>query len=324
MKIRIVDYNPTSLNLVEHATAVIPTPQAVDMRRWYHISDFQKEEDIASICEVLGIDILHIEDILNFYSLSKIEESDDYHFLVSKIAMIKGESSVIDSFHFAMAIHKNWVVTFEEKESDVFKNIQQRLNDPSRRIRKFGTDYLAWAILDVITDHSLECIDALEIKLEGYEERVMEGKKMPHLVDIHRTRREIAKVFHVVRPFREIAAYLSRNDLPIVTNKSSRFFRDLYDHSIQAVELTEFLREHASSLRELYYTTNANRMNEVMKILTGFSAIFLPLTFITSLYGMNFKHMPELEWRWSYPILIVVLITIAIAMFTYFRKRRWI
>jgi magnesium transporter len=219
----------------------------------------------------------------------------------------------------------NLVLTFCETPTAVFDPVIDRIRtNVGGRIRRLGADYLAWAILDAIVDNYLSVIDHLDDAVVAIDEKLQLDDRSAHVGEIYALKREINRVFRTIRPIREIAISLLRENETLLTPASRPYYVDLNDHAIQAIETTEYLREGSNSLREFYLSSASNRMNEVMKVLTCFSTIFLPLTFIAGIYGMNFEHMPELQHRWAYPAIWIIFLLCAAGMFWLFRRMRWL
>lgn len=323
LNIQITDYSPS-----EVTTQTIPkiselSPLVDGFQRWIEVSGLHDHLEIEAICQILKVDPLIIEDLLNTESFPKVEEYDDYIFISTKTSTLDHDG-IIRIQQASLIIAERITITFLEDKLPVFQPIHKRLSAPNNRLTKRHSDYFGCAILDVITDNTLAFIDQIEERLEAIEDSISLDKELPELKTVHGTRREIAKLHRGVRPFKEITHTLCHTESSLIHNTSSPYFKNLYDHAILAVERTEFLREHATSIRELYFTTTSHRMNEVMKVLAAISVIFLPLTFLAGLYGMNFDVMPELHWKWGYPTLLIIIITIGLSLARFFRKRGWL
>ncbi|MDB4537843.1 magnesium/cobalt transporter CorA [Akkermansiaceae bacterium] len=320
--IEVTSYNEKSLETLRYSSVASLPEFSEDHRVWIQVIGLHKPEEIGALCQRFEVHPLVAEDILNTGGMAKLEDLNSY--LFSSVKVPAGEGAEFEVRQVSVLLMKRTVITFVEDESTLFAPIHRRLTVEGSRIRLRGSDYMKWAILDVVSDTSMALIDRLEDRLEELEEQISSGSELPDLNEVHGTRRKVAQVYRMVRPFRDITNQLYQSDSPLLTEDSTVFFRDLHDHGTQAVEFTDFLREHASSLRELYFTTTSHRMNEVMKILASISAIFLPLTFLAGMYGMNFEIMPELRWKWGYPVLLLIFVSLGVFLVRLFRKRGWL
>ena len=224
-----------------------------------------------------------------------------------------------------MFLGDDFVLTFEEHRGDCFDPVRHRLRDPSSRIRRNGVDYLAYALMDAIVDAYFPAMEALGDRLEAVEESVVAGSAPAAVVrELHETRRELLVARRALWPLREVMAGLMRADSARVTTETRVYLRDVYDHVVQLLDLLENYRELGASLTELHLASASIRLNEVMKVLTMIATIFIPLTFVVGVYGMNFEHMPELTWRYGYPAVLLVMLGIALGMLVWFRRRGWL
>jgi len=320
-QIRVTSYNE-AINETEIYSTVSELPECPDDRRvWIQVSGLHEAEEIGALCRRFKIHPLVAEDILNTEGMPKSEDLNSYLFSRVKVPVGGYDFEVRQ---VSVILTRGVVISFTEDNDSLFAPLHRRLGVEGSRIRSRGGDYMAWAILDVISDTSLACIDRLEDSLGGIEDQILSGNNLPDLVEVHGARRKVARIYRIVRPFRDVANQFKHGKSPLLSDEVSPFFGDLSDHGNQAVEFVEFLREHATSLRELYYTTTSHRMNEVMKILASVSAIFLPLTFLAGMYGMNFEFMPELHWRWGYPVLLFVFVILGVSLVCLFRKKGWL
>jgi magnesium transporter len=218
----------------------------------------------------------------------------------------------------------NFVVTFKEKTDDIFVPLKQRISNSKGRIRNLGSDYLAYAILDTIVDQTFSLLDSLDEMLESTEEELLTNPTSGTLVSIQRIKRELIYIRKSVSPLREMLATIMRSDSILIQEKTNIYFRDVYDHALRITESIESYRDMLSGLLDIYISSVSNKMNEVMKVLTIFASIFIPLTFIAGIYGMNFEYMPELKWKWAYPVLWVLFISIPVVLLIYFKNKKWL
>ncbi|WP_411847436.1 magnesium/cobalt transporter CorA [Roseibacillus persicicus] len=291
---------------------------------WLNWSGLGETTKMAKLFEHYGIHPLTAEDILNCESRSKLEESSESLFVVMKIPVSMEEVGVIEAVHFCLFWQGNTVLTFSEIPLKFLTDLDRRLDDPKRKIRSHGVDYLVWALLDLVTDHSLRFVEHLSDRVEEIEDQLIDDEVEIEMETIHEIKNEVTQTYRLIRPCREITAQLSSSDSVAMGENTARYFRDLHDHAAEAVEQIDHLRDKTASLRELYFTLMSHRMNGVMKVLTSLSAIFLPLTFLAGIYGMNFAHMPELGLRWAYPVFLVFLVSLAVVLAIYFKKKGWL
>ena len=325
--IRLIQYNEAKAS----ETSFENFPQKAisedeDTVTWLHFTGLHDVEELARIGKEFGISSLILEDILHTGSRSKIENHESEIFVVAKLITIDEKQNVIDVQHFSLLLlHGNVVLTFAESPTAAFDPVIERIKtNVGGRIRRFKADYLSWAILDMVVDNYLYVMDQLDEAVIAMDERLQSDPTAVEVGELYALKRDINQFHRLVRPIREISGSLMRDNSSLTTATSEPFFVDLHDHAIQAIEKTDDLRENSSSLREFYLSEMSNRMNEVMKVLTCFSTIFLPLTFIVGIYGMNFEKMPELSMRWGYPAVWVLFFVCAGGMFWLFRRMKWL
>jgi magnesium transporter len=267
---------------------------------------------------------LTLEDVLNTTQRPKVESFDDYLFIVIKMLEYDKEKDVISSEQLSLVLGKSVLITFQEDVGDVFTPVRERIRKGKGRIRTGGCDYLAYALIDAIVDNYFVILEKVGQRLEVVEETIDDDPDDNILEDIHTIRRELIYLRKQVWPLREIITYLQKDGAPLISEATGPFLRDVYDHTIQVIDSIESFRDVLSGLQDLYLSIISNRMNEVMKVLTIIATIFIPITFIAGIYGMNFSHMPELTWRWGYPAVWLLIIGIAVVMIVFFRRKNWI
>jgi len=297
-----------------------------DFVTWLHFTGLHDVAELARIGGAFNISHLILEDILHTGSRSKIENHESEIFVVTKLVTIDEKENLIDVQHFSLLLLPgNTVLTFAESPTPAFDPVLERIRTSGGgRIRRFKADYLCWAILDMLVDNYLFVTDELDEAVIAMDERLQIDPAEVEVGELYALKRDINQFHRIIRPIREIAASLMRDNSSLTTVNSEPFFVDLHDHAIQAIEKTDDLRENSGSLREFYLSEMSNRMNEVMKVLTCFSTIFLPLTFIVGIYGMNFDNMPELSMRWAYPAVWGLFFVCAGGMFWLFRRMKWL
>jgi len=219
---------------------------------------------------------------------------------------------------------QNFVISFQEKEGDVFNPIRERIRTNKGRIRKMGADYLAYSLIDAIVDSYFNIIEKLGENIEDIEDTMIANPTPETLRAIHKLRRKMISLRKSVWPLREVVSAFERSDSSLIEESTRIYLKDVYDHTIQVIDTVETFRDMLSGMLDIYLSSISNKMNEIMKVLTIIATIFIPLTFIVGVYGMNFEYMPELKWRWSYPFIWFVMLMVGFSMLIYFRKKKWI
>jgi magnesium transporter len=291
---------------------------------WININGVHNTELLKTLGEKFIIHNLVLEDILNTTQRPKVEFFDDHIFLVIKMLSYNNKEAEIDSEQVSFILGHNYVISFQEKPGDVFDPLRNRIKNSSGKVRNLGSDYLAFALLDIIIDNYFILLEHLGEKLEKYEESLIKKADKEILNRIYFLKRENLLLRNSVWPVRELVSQLEKSDSGIIKKKTIIYFRNLYDHTIQVIDSVEIYRDLLSGLIELYMTGTSNKTNEVMKVLTIISTIFIPLTFIAGIYGMNFKYMPELGWHWAYFSVWGVMLILTILMLWFFRRKKWL
>ncbi|MDH5661815.1 MAG: magnesium/cobalt transporter CorA [Elusimicrobiota bacterium] len=290
---------------------------------WINIGAIHKIEIIEKIGKHFDLHPLLLEDILNTDQRPKMEDFDDYIFVVLKMLYYDEKEKEIISEQVSLIIGSNFVISFQEKEGDVFNPIRDRIRNAKGRIRKMGADYLAYALIDAIVDNYFIILEKIGEKIEGMEDELVANPTPETLQTIHNLKRDTISLRKSVWPLREGISILERSESPLIQESTGIFLRDVYDHTIQVIDTIETFRDMVSGMLDIYLSSISNRMNEVMKVLTIIATIFIPLTFIAGIYGMNFKYMPELEWHWAYFAVLSIMVVVGILMIFYFRRRKW-
>ncbi|MDR2136316.1 MAG: magnesium/cobalt transporter CorA [Treponema sp.] len=293
---------------------------------WINMSGLDKAAEINRLAEIFNIHPLTVEDILDTGHRPKVEEFDDYLFVVLKSIGVGAarRDGELDLEQIALVITENTVISFQEKPGDYFDGVRKRILNNAGRIRRMGTVYLAWAIMDAVVDRYIVVLDAIGAGIEEFEERAMDEKDQDIIPDIQRLKQNLLRIRRMVWPLRENIQIMGRLESGWIPAELAPFFKDLHDNVVQAVDSVETYRELIAGVIEVNLSTISNRMNNVMKVLTIISTIFIPLTFIVGVYGMNFKYMPELEFPLAYPIAWAVMLLIALGMLVFFKIRRWL
>lgn len=292
---------------------------------WINVNGLNNTAEIEKLGLHYGLHPLTLEDIVNTAHRPKLEEFDNYLFVILKMLYFKNETDLIYE-QVSMVIGEDYVLTFQESDGDVFDDLRERISSGKGRVRSLGSDYLMYGIIDAVVDHYLTVIEVFGDKIEDIEDRVFEADSDNNdtATTIQGLKREILRIRRSVLPLREVINHLDKIESPLIEDKTHNYIRDLYDHIVQVNESIEVYREMVWSLLDMYMTVISNKMNEVMKVLTIIATIFIPLTFIAGIYGMNFDHMPELHYKYSYFILLGFMVCVFLMMLMYFRKKKWL
>mgnify|MGYP003295772935 CR=1 FL=1 len=300
-----------------------------DKITWINIDGLSNTAEIKKLGKYYELHPLILEDIVNTNQRPKIEEYQDYIFVVVKMLYFphdttKKNNGSLVSEHLSFVVGKDYVLSFQEADGDVFEGIRERIENAKGRIRNNGADYLLFSLLDAIIDQYFEVVDHMGDKIELLEEALFEQPSDDITFEIQELKRTILRIRRAVFPLREVLSRLEKLDNNLIEEKTRNYFRDLYDHVTQVSENIEIYREMTWGLMDMYMTTLSHKMNEVMKVLTIIATIFIPLTFIAGIYGMNFEYMPELEWKYSYFVLWGIMFLVFLMMLYYFRKKKWL
>ena len=291
---------------------------------WININGLNHTDEIEKIGEYYNLHPLVLEDIVNVGQRPKIDEHEDYLFVLLKM-MYYDKDEIVISEQVSFVMGENYVLSFQEAEGDVFDSLRDRIRSSKGRIRTLGSDYLLYALIDSVVDHYYVVIETMGNRIEDLEDNLFSGssqKEISH--QIQDLKREVLKVRRAIFPLREIISRIEKFESKLIKKKTLHFYRDIYDHIIQISENIDIYREMIWGLMEMYMTNISNKMNEVMKVLTIIATIFIPLTFIAGIYGMNFDNIPELHYKYSYFILWGIMIVLFLAMLYYFKKKKWL
>lgn len=291
---------------------------------WLHITGLHQVDKIAALAQGFGLHPLLIEDVLNGNGRSKLDQDDAWLFITLRLLRLDSTDTQIEDQHLAIYVAPNLILTFCETTTDVFEPVVQRLKEGTGRLRTLPVDYLLWALLDAVIDHYFLIIDALDARLQRIDESLEDGADQVEIHDLHHARADVIALSRKIRPTREIISQLSHSESPLLSEATRIFFRDLYDHAIHAIDQTDDLRELSNSVRDFFLASVNNRMNEIMKVLACVSAVFLPLTFLAGVYGMNFDVLPEKAWRFGYLYFWIACAFIIAGMLWFFRRMKWL
>ncbi|MBO8092449.1 MAG: magnesium/cobalt transporter CorA [Prosthecochloris sp.] len=291
---------------------------------WINIDGLGDIDIIDAAGRMFGINTLVLEDILHTGQRPKIEEFEDYLFIVLRMISCERQSEEVVEEQLSLILKGNMVISFQEKPGDVFNPLRERVIQGKSRIRKHGADYLAYALIDIVVDNYFHVLDRVELRLELLDEELFtDSSGESTFRDISDLKKDLILLRKSTWPLRDIINAITRNEFEVIEEKNLIYFRDIYDHIIHVIDILETFRDMVAGMHDTYMNYVNNRMNEIMKVLTVIATIFIPLTFIAGIYGMNFRHMPELEWQWGYFGILGVMVAIFIGMIGYFRKKKW-
>lgn len=291
---------------------------------WTNLNGLNHTKSIENLCNQLNVHALSIADIVHVGQRPKFEEHEDYIFVLLKMLQYDGDGNLI-SEQISFVLGNQFLLTFQEAEGDVFEGIRERLKVTPSRIRSSNLDYLLYAFIDSIVDHYYLVIESLGHKVETLEDQLFLGTSEYDITSqIQGLKREVLRIRRSVFPLREVVNRLEKSDHRLIEKQTTTYYRDVYEHIIQILENIDINREMIWGLMDMHMTAISNRMNEVMKVLTIIATIFIPLTFIAGIYGMNFQHMPELEYQNAYFVLLGVMFLLVIGMLIYFKRKKWL
>ncbi len=323
--VTVINYNQHGIEKrVINSLEELQSYKTSDAVTWVMIDGLKEVAIIDAIGRHFDIHPLVLEDILNTHQRTKFEEYTNYLYFVLKVVSLGTGEFNIEYEQISILVLKNFVFTFMEKPDGLFNPILNRLNNEDGHLRNSGSDYLAYMIMDAVVDEYFTLQDAFDEQIELIEDELLVHPSVSTLTTIQKIRRELIFLRKTVSPLRELLAAIRRSESALFDERTKRYFADIYDHSIRIIEAVESYRELISGMLDIYLSSVSNKMNETMKFLTVFASIFIPLTFLAGVYGMNFEYMPELKWKWSYPLLWGVFIVTGISLLFYFKKKKWL
>ncbi len=324
-RVTIIDYAPDRFLEKEITTIEEALPlKALPTVTWINIDGLHDLELIETAGRHFAIHPLTLEDIVNTGHRPKIEEFDDYIFIVFKMLYYDATLQHIESEQVSLILGSNFLISFQEIPGDVLTPVRERIKKGKGRIRSAGSDYLAYALIDAVVDHYFIILEAFGEKIEVLEQALLSDPTPASLQHVYALKRDIIFMRKQVWPIRELLNRLIKEESPLIDSAVRVYFNDIYDHTIHVIDTIESFRDVLSGLLDIYLSTTSNKMNEVMKVLTIVATIFIPLTFIAGIYGMNFEYMPELKWHYAYPTLWVLLILVFVGMVTWFKRKKWL
>jgi magnesium transporter len=325
VKLSVINYDSANF----HEKEVKNVEEAFSYRdkssvTWLNIDGVHQPEIIEQIGKHFGIHPLVLEDIANTGQRPKMEDFDEYIFVALRMLRFDEKENETKTEQVSIILGRGFAISFQEKEGDVFDTIRERLRNNKGKIRKMGADYLAYALIDAIVDNYFMILEKLGETIEDIEDKLVTIPTAETLRAIHDLKREMIFLRKSVWPLREVISRLERSESALIHKSTCIYLRDVYDHTIQVMDSVETFRDMLSGMLDIYLSSVSNRMNEVMKVLTVVATIFIPLTFLAGVYGMNFRYMPELGLTWSYPLVLILMFILALLMVAYFRRKKWI
>jgi magnesium transporter len=290
---------------------------------WINVDGLHDVALVSSLAEDFELHPLIVEDILNTTQRPKCDGYDDHFHITLKMLRWDSAEQRIDVEQVSLVLGKGLVLSFQEKPGDVFELIRERIRKGKGRIRNMGADYLAYCLIDAIVDEYFAILEQMGEQIECVEGTLAESANAATLHRIHQLKRENLLLRRSVWPVREMINTLGQSESTLLTEDVRPYWRDAYGHSIQVIDTMETLRDLLAGMLDTYLSSVNNRMNEVMKVLTVIATIFIPLSFIAGVYGMNFQHMPELKWQWGYAAVLLLMAVVASGMLLYFKRRKW-
>ena len=325
VNISMIDYDESQIQEKDAATVgeCLPFKEKPTVT-WINVSGIHDVTVIEEFGKAFNIHPLLLEDIVHSDQRPKLEDYDDYLFLVLRMLRYDEAKEELQSEQVSLILGPNFVITFQEREGDVFDAVRARIRNGKGKIRKMGCDYLTYALIDSVVDNYFLVFEKYGEKIEVLQEEVLSQPTPETLQVIQRTKRDMIFLRKSVWPLREAINALQRGESSLVTDNVNIYLRDVHDHTIQVIDTIETFRDIISGTLDVYLSSVSNKMNAVMKVLTIIATIFMPMTFIAGIYGMNFKYMPELEWHWAYPVIWAVIIVLGVLMLMGFKRKKWL
>lgn len=320
--IEVIEYNENQFIKLKNAdVSKLKKPSEKDRKIWININGVDPAT-LQNVGEIFNIHPLVIEDILNTDQRPKAQEFEDNIYVVLK--MINLLEDRVEFEQLSIVFGKNYVITVQEQEGDIYDPIRERIELSKGEIRKFESDYLAYALIDSTVDHYFKFLEEIGEDIEELEEEIVDSPKINTMKKVHTLKLELIMLRRSIWPLREAIGAMDRSENKLISKKTKIYLRDVYDHVIYIIDQIETYREIVSGMLDIYLSSLSNKINEVMKVLTIITTIFMPLTFIAGIYGMNFEFMPELKSDLGYPAVLILMAIIGIGMFIYFRRKKWV
>ena len=326
VKITLLRYNEIAfeekgVNTVDECIPLGESPTTT----WIDIEGIHDVGFIENLGKCYGFHPLVLEDILNTDQRPKVEDYGGYLYIVLKMLYLNHKSGKVVTEQTSIILGQKFVLSFQEGfKGDVFDHVRERIRNGKGKIRALGADYLAYSLIDAVVDGYFAVLEKLGEDIEVIESDLV-LKPIPRTLQmLHHVKREVIFLRKATWPLREVVSALERGESSLVKGSTRTYLRDVYDHTIQVIDTIETYRDILSGMLDIYLSSMSNRLNEVMKVLTIIATIFMPLTFIAGVYGMNFTYMPELKWRWGYPLILLLMLAVGILMLVYFKRKKWL
>jgi magnesium transporter len=325
VSIHVIDYDEQNVTEEELASVAACIPyRNKPTATWINVEGVHDAATLERFGECFGLHRLVMEDIMNTDQRPKLEDYGEYLYIVLKM-LLAGKNGEIQTEQVSIVLGGTFVLSFQEGvEGDVFNIIRDRIRTGKGRLRKTGPDYLAYSLTDAIVDNYFVILEKLGDRIESLETELIENPGQKTVHKIYQLKRELIFLHNAVWPLREVVSALGKHESSLVSETTVPYIRDVYDHVIHVIDSIDIYREMISGMLDMYLSSVSNRLNEVMKVLTVIATIFMPLTFVAGLYGMNFKNMPELDWRYGYPVVLGIMAVIAGIMLYYFKRKKWL
>lgn len=322
VSLELMQFNEEELHESKCNTEQLSELKKEGFTTWLNVVGLHDIDIIQKVGEAFNIHNLALEDILNMNQRPTFDEYDDHFFMAAK--MFRTAQETIISGQFSMIVGEGYIITFQEKPGDIFDGVRGRLRNTKGRIRSRKSDYLAFALIDVVVDHYMAIIEEYGDEINEQEAQLLGDFKKEMLSDLNLSKKEVNYLRRYARPLRDTVLAFNKSDLAIIDKRTRPFLKDLNDHITHVTETIDVYRETINDNLNTYHTHMTNKLNDVLKVLTIFSVVFIPLTFMAGIYGMNFEHMPELSYQYSYPIFWAAIVVVAVGMILYFKRKNWL
>jgi magnesium transporter len=329
--VSVIDYDAEGIRTVEaNSTSELHQYRDPSTVTWINLDGVHQVDQVQALCRAFGVHPLWVEDIVHTKTRPKADQIDDQVLVIARMLRPRDEEAdspdhdlVTEIEQVAMVMGDGWVLTFQERPGDAWEPVRQRIQSGNGRVRRMRSDYLLYALLDALVDHYFLALEGVEARVDTFEAIALDPDKRVSLQDVFELKGELAEVRRAVWPMRETVNGLLRSDGPM-RSEIQPFVRDLYDHVVQVMDIVETSRERIVGVYELHIAIAGHRLNDIMKILTIVSTIFIPMTFVAGVYGMNFDHMPELHWAWGYPFAWVLMLGSGLGGAVFMITRKWV
>jgi magnesium transporter len=323
--IEVIDYDSQNLEEIYDTSPEECLPyKGSSTVTWIDVTGVHDVQVVEQMGKAFALHPLLLEDVVHTAQRPKMEDFGEYLFFVLNMLTYDAGSKGILSEQISLVLGPSFVISFQESEGDVFNPVRERIRNAKGRIRKMGSDYLAYALIDAVVDHYFIILESISEKIEALQEEVLSQPSPETLQIIQTNKQDLIYLRKSVWPLREAVNNMQRTESDLITDGVLVFLRDVYDHTIQVIDTVETFRDMNSGTLDIYLSSVSNRMNEVMKVLTIIATIFIPLTFLAGIYGMNFEYMPELKWRGAYFVVWLIMLIVGIIMFIGFKRKKWL